>query len=268
MLMFLPRPDFRSQIVSGGTLICLAVLTTLSPAWAGGACATSQNALETFLKTQPNHCTQDADCDGYYFRGDSCAAAVVLAKPGVSRSAEPRLSELQAEARAACRKQWSQRPACSPVPFLARCRWNRCVDAGPSLSPNLELTAVPTEKGDYSFAVIRHECAPWDGPAMGIHLTKSKVTSAEIPFPVINLMLWRELPPPINQPITLDGRHFGNANRCLRANECALATSAVITLTAYDDRRVAGTYVLKFKNGDVEGGSFQAEWQDFHELCR
>jgi hypothetical protein len=136
-----------------------------------------------------------------------------------------------------------------------------------ALLPQPALTSAPAGKGSYPFAVIRQECAPWDGPALGIHLTKSKVTSREIPFPSVYITLWRQLPPSVNQTVSLDGGHFGDAGRCLQAGKCERATSAVLTLTAYDAHRVAGTYVLRFKNGDGESGSFEAQWQHFHERC-
>jgi hypothetical protein len=258
--------------VSKVTICVLFVVACLAcvfrPAWAGDACAASQSALETFLDAQPKHCMQDADCDGYYLGVDACAPPVVLTKPGLRKSREAELLKLQAKVRAACAAQLSQQPVCSPVPYLARCRQNRCVDANRLLSPKLELTSVSAENSSYPFAVIRHECAPWDGPALGIHLTKSKATSGEIPVPSISISLWRHLPPAVNHAISLDDGELGYAGRCLRANKCERAVSAVVTLSAYDEHRVAGTYTLKFKAGDVETGSFQAEWQDFRELCR
>jgi len=243
-------------------LIALSVL--LPPAWAGDACSAKQAALATFLNAQPNRCTGDTDCDGYYIRADSCAASVVLAKPGISKARESQLLKLQAQVRAACAEAWSQRPACSPIPFQAKCRQNRCVDtiAYPLRAP---LPAVTKET--FPYAVVRRECAPWDGPAVGIHLTKSKVTAREIPEPSLTLTLWRQLPPPLHQPVSLQS-DFGVASLCHHYQECEAAISGSITFTSYSDRVVTGSYELKFKNAGDERGSFQAEWQNYQELCR
>ena|SRR5579859_780265 len=250
-------------------LAVLAAFSTLlpSPAWAGDACSAKQAGLDTFLNAQPNHCTRDTDCDGYYLRADSCAAPVVLAKPGISKAREPQLLKLQAQVRAACGESWGQRPACSPIPFQAKCRENRCVNALAFAAPT-PLPAAPATEETYPYAVVRHTCAPWDGPAVGIYLTKSKVPTREIPEPSMTINLWRQLPPPINQPISLQSGGLGVATRCLHAEDCEAAIGATITFTSYSDRGVTGSYELKFKDGDVERGSFRAEWQDYHELCR
>jgi hypothetical protein len=250
------------------TLVVLGAFFALLPALRADDCAASQAALDRFLNAQPKHCSDDADCAGYYFGVDACAPPVVLAKPGISKAREPQLLKLQAEVRAACAKQLSQRPVCSPVSYLAKCRQERCVDTSRSLSSTPALVSLPAEKRSYPFAVIRHECGPADGPALGIYFSPSKASSFEVPVPSISISLWHKLPPPVNQPISFDNGQLGYAGRCRRANECERAASAVITLSAYDDRRVAGTYVLKFKNGDVESGSFHADWQDLHQICR
>ncbi|HZR28097.1 MAG TPA: hypothetical protein VFA71_04900 [Terriglobales bacterium] len=265
--------DILSLRSAGKTIFCQrpAILAALSilllvPAWAGDTCNAKQAALETFLSAQPNHCIRDVDCDGYYLRADSCAAPVVLAKPGMGKAREAELLKLQAQVRAACGESWSQRPACSPVPFQARCRQNRCVDAIAFPAPALQPAPTAT-KETYPYAVARHTCAPWDGPAVGIHLTKSKVAGREIPLPSITLSLWRQLPPPIHQPISLQSS-VGVATRCLHSENCEAAIGSTITFTSYSDTSITGSYELKFKDGDVERGSFQAEWQDYHELCR
>lgn len=258
---------------AGKTRFCqaLAVLAALSilllpPAWAGDACSAKQAALDTFVNAQPNRCIRDADCDGYYVRADSCAAPVVLAKPGISKAREAELLKLQAQVRAACAESWSQRPACSPIPFQAKCRENRCVDAGAFPAP-APLPAPAETRETYPYAVVRDSCAPWDGPAVAIYLTKSKVTAREIPEPSITINLWRQLPPPINQPISLQSGGLGVATRCLHAEDCEAAIGATITFTSYSDSSISGSYELKFKNGDVERGSFQAAWQHYPERC-
>src|SRR5260370_2937764 len=126
----LPNPGLIWEIVFCSLLAAAAAFSIMVlPARAGDACLSSQSALDTFLATQPNHCSGDADCAGYYLRADSCAPAVVLAKPGISKTRGPELLKLQAQVREACGNQWSTRPACAPIPFQAKGRQNRCLSS-------------------------------------------------------------------------------------------------------------------------------------------
>ncbi|HTC95795.1 MAG TPA: hypothetical protein VK699_20295 [Terriglobales bacterium] len=250
--LVLRGPAWKTFAFRGlAAFIVLAVM--LPRAWAGDSCSAKQVALKTFLNAQPNHCAQDADCDGYYLSVDACAPPVAMAKPGVIKAQEPQLLKLQDEVREACADFWNQRPECSPISFQAKCRENRCVNA------------APAAKAEYPFTAIRHECGPWDGPAIGIHLTQSEAREHDIPAPSLNISVWRGLPPPTDQPISLLAGGVGTATRCLSPEKCETATSATINFTNYDDNSVSGSYALKFKKGDIERGSFQADWQDYHD---
>jgi hypothetical protein len=90
------------------------------------ACVSARVSLETLLTKLPRTCNSPSDCDGYYLRTGACEAPVVLAKPGVPLELQAPLEKLQADARRACP---SDKDACSPRPFRADCRANRCVDA-------------------------------------------------------------------------------------------------------------------------------------------
>lgn len=258
--------NLKRALVCSALTAGIVFFTVALQAQAGDACVSSQAALDAFLKAQPNACAKDADCDGYYLHADSCSPAVVLAKPGVSKARESRLLKLQAQVREVCGKQWSTRAACSPIPFLARCRENRCVDGQVRILSQPVITQAPVGKGNYPYAVIRNSCAPWDGPAVAIYLTKTQVTSNDVPFPYIGISLWRSFPPPLNQPISLQAEQ-GAGNRCRSSQECESAVAATVTFTSYDDNGAAGTYELKFKNGEVERGSFQGRWQRIRQFC-
>src|SRR5260370_20839637 len=248
----LPNPRLNWEIIFCSVLAAAAAFSIMVlPARAGDACPSSQSALDTFLATQPNHCSGDADCAGYYLRADSCAPAVVLARPGISKARESRLLKLQAQVRDACGKQWSTHPACAPIPFQAKCRQNRCVDGSAWLSSKPITAQAPAGKGNNSYAVVRNGSAPWDGPPIAFYLTKLQVTSSEIPLPSIAINLWRNLPPPVNQPISLQG-DLGLGNRCLAPEQCESAVAGTVTLTNYDDNGAAGTYKLHIKNREFE----------------
>jgi hypothetical protein len=135
--------SYASLMVSRLVVAVLVVLSAsdIASSHSGLNCALAQRDLEKFLAALPHHCVRATDCDGYYIRADSCAPAVVLARPGVPKGAEAPLLKLQAATRRACADEWSQRPACSPIPFRAECRDRRCVDA---LLPHHDARILPS----------------------------------------------------------------------------------------------------------------------------
>lgn len=92
-------------------------------------CKLSVEKLETFLVRQPNTCSADAECDGYYYRlGPDATKAIVLPKAITTESFNVQLIEHQARVRRGCENEWKQLPA-EPLPFKAECRNNVCVDS-------------------------------------------------------------------------------------------------------------------------------------------
>jgi len=217
--------------------------------------------LERFMQRLPTVCLRDADCDGYYFRADPCAPAVVLAKPGVDAARERQLLDLQKRVRNACAAEWSQQPACSPIPFRARCLERRCVDAAaePARAQGGLGAARPST---YPHAYIRRQCAPWDGPAFGLYLTPSKTNCQQVHEPYLAIGLWRDLPKSGPKTIEIDSRQFaGHASHCPKPRACEAALSATVVFERFEEgRQAAGRFELRFKDGRRESGSFQAEW--------
>ena len=271
-LMWKPSLNWKPALFTLAVVFSTSVVVLPAGAAPAEACIKSQVALAAFLMQQPNQCSVNADCDGYYITADACAQAVVLPKPGISAAKQPQLLKLQNAVRAECGELWAHRPACTPIPFEARCFQSQCVDwrtmhfapAPSGVAPNTE----PALKQKYSYAVVRPDCAPWDGPAITIYLT-TKRSAREITAPLLKISLWRNLPPPLNQPISLNSSsQLGVATRCLRLEHCEAALSGTITLTSYTARGgAAGSYELKFKNGEEERGSFRADWQNIVQMC-
>src|SRR5882762_7370253 len=123
------------------------------------ACEKAQANLEQFLDGLERSCQADADCTGQYLRADACKPAVVISRKALGSDREPKLVARQKQVRESCGKEWSARPACSPVPFSARCVSNRCTDRGNAItSPKSE----PPPASEYSYAIATRSCAPWD----------------------------------------------------------------------------------------------------------
>lgn len=244
-------------------MIATILLAAALPALAGPDCVQAKAKLEEFLGQLPRTCRKDADCDGYYYRADSHAPPVLLAKPGVREGSkeERELLKRQAVVREACRDEFSDRPA-SPTPFRAECRSGSCVDglSSPVLAPAPKKAAAAGEPRWN--AVIKHRCAPWDGPALGITLTRSKGGCKPPKGPHLGITLWRKIPPETNVEIDLDDtlQGLGSAARCRTANRCEQPKAAWILLDRFEpEGKVSGRFELTFEDG-AEKGAFEADW--------
>src|SRR5215831_1253125 len=107
----------------------VAVLLGSVTLHAADSCRLAKAKLEEYLVLLPRACSNSSDCEGYYYRAEECSPAAVLRKPGVTKSAEPRLLLLQSRVRQACASELGTQGTCSPIPYRAACRQARCVDA-------------------------------------------------------------------------------------------------------------------------------------------
>ncbi|MGH9492295.1 MAG: hypothetical protein ACRD2K_02230 [Terriglobales bacterium] len=246
-------------------LACCLLLPAAVAAQGQPSCDSAQADLEKFLGAFSRSCRQDSDCEGYYYRANACAGAVVVRKHKLAGKRRQRLLALQQSAREACNVYYRIRPACSPIPFRAACRRHACVDAR-ATPPEGEPTGKPPAA--YPYATIRHACAPWDGPALQITLTK--VENSGKNDARLFLTLYRDLPePPLTKPRTfeLERMESGDAVRCPRPNACESATSGRVVLEQFDGTSAEGSYELHFKDGSIERGRFKALWKEVREAC-
>ena len=161
------------------------------------------------------------------------------------------------------------RAVCSPIPYSAVCRKARCVDAvsAPGAA-TLATPPLPAATHHFPYATVAQTCAPWDGPALAVVLSNT-AGCASLKFPYIQISLWRDLPPKAGQTSSFDIRSSnGQASRCLKPNECEAATSGSVVFEIVDEgKKAKGRYELHFKDGGIEGGSFEAEWCQNRALC-
>jgi hypothetical protein len=251
------------RMVAAWLLLILAML----PAVAGGpSCPATVLDLEEFLETLPRSCRKERDCEGYFYRADACARAVVLRKGKLSTAREKRLLALQGKVREACAAEWSDRPACSPAPFRAQCRRNTCVDVLAGKAPGPPM--VKKRNPSYPVASIRHACGPADGPALQIRL--SKVQDPGPKDAALYIMVYGDLPRvPLSEPrrYALSARTSVDGVRCLNLNTCETAEQGELVLDTFDGRGATGSYQLRFKDGSVEDGNFRATWKEVPEHC-
>src|SRR6476646_10760353 len=136
------------------TLLLLLTATT----FAGDTCSSAKKDLGDFLDTLPTACSADSDCTGRYLRVDSCAAPVIVSRTAKVTDMQSFL-RLQKSVRTACAAEFQSSPACSPVPYKAKCVQNKCRDT-------IRESIALLPQGPYRFGTINHSCGPADGPAL------------------------------------------------------------------------------------------------------
>jgi hypothetical protein len=132
----------------------------------------------------------------------------------------------------------------------------------------LATPPLPAVTPHFPYATVAQTCAPWDGPALAVVLSNTP-GCAPLKAPYIQISLWRDLPPKAGQTFSFDIRSSnGQASRCIKPNECEAATSGSVVFDIVDEgKRAKGRYELHFKDGGIEGGSFEAEWCPNRALC-
>jgi hypothetical protein len=140
-----------------------------------------------------------------------------------------------------------------------------------SLAALLIICAIASfaATSSFSYGTIQASCAPWDGPAVEIRLTKQPTECKQATEPYISLAIWRGIPIHAGQVVKLGpGSDAGSAARCTKAGDCKLAQSASITFEKYDEASgVAGHYELQFKDGENLKGTFDVKWCKERVVC-
>jgi hypothetical protein len=150
------------------------------------------------------------------------------------------------------------RPA-FPIAFVATALACREPAATPSTQPLTE----------FRYATARPDCAPWDGPAVGITLTTTAdtVDAAAPPYIYVGLYDTRErlLGRTLRWPAAPQS---GGASWCAVDGTCAPADSGVVTLEALEgDSVLVGRLRLVFAGRPALDGAFRAAWRPRLAMC-
>jgi hypothetical protein len=234
--------------------IALMLLLTTT-AFAGDTCSSAKKDLDGFLDTLPTSCSAESDCTGRYFGADACEPPVVTNKDKFTDNHH--LFLLQKAVRVACGTQDKPRPVCSPIPFRAECRQNKCVD-----TLHERIAALPI--GPYSHGTVNRSCGPADGPALAMTLTQPN--DAKEPWIYINLN--GDLPElPASQKTYTVGRDQVGAGRCTKTGDCNYADSGSVTLQHLDGTGGSGHYKFHLRDGTTEEGDFKLRWIEVRMMC-
>jgi hypothetical protein len=137
----------------------------------------------------------------------------------------------------------------------------------------LALTAIAasakSDGSNFSYGIMQSSCAPWDGPAIVMRLTKEPAECKKVSGPFLSIAIWRGLPIHAGQVVNLDaGSGAGSVARCGKEGDCKLTESATITFDKYQERvSAAGHYELQFKGGEILKGNFEVKWCEERVIC-
>jgi hypothetical protein len=124
-------------------------------------------------------------------------------------------------------------------------------------------------EGHFPFAYVQTDCGPADGPALHFYFTQKQSEAGKYKGPFLDIWINENLPKSAPQDYSIrSGSGAVFASRCLTPGQCVGATSGTLHLTKFNERRgVSGEYKLRFKDGSVEKGSFDATWCFVPLLC-
>ena len=239
-------------------------------------CQSARKALDAFLDQLPKSCHRASECEGYYYRADSCSSAVLLAKPGVNKGSaeETHLLELQKSTRKACENELAKHGPCAPIPFTAYCRQGNCSDKllavlPPSVVSSPTAENQPTSNRSLPFASIQSQCAPWDGPAIGIILSAHETRCGEQTYPSLKVSINRDLPSHAPKLYNLKpGLDAVVASYCPVQDECQVIQSGTLKFESYRaGKNASGSYNLIAPDGKIFKGTFRASWCVNKMLC-
>jgi hypothetical protein len=134
-----------------------------------------------------------------------------------------------------------------------------------AVADNADVTQPP-----FSHGLVQSSCAPWDGPAIDIRLTREPAQCKQVSGPYINIGVWRGLPIHSGQTVKFGpGSDAGFASRCAKEGDCERAESGTIVFDKYEQGSGAsGRYELHFKGGKDLSGSLSVKWCEERVVCR
>ena len=134
----------------------------------------------------------------------------------------------------------------------------------------IAVTATPLTAGSaYSYALIQASCAPWDGAAVEVTLTKEPAKCDRTDGPYLAIGVWKGFPIHSGQEVDFDSRSSaGFASECAKAGDCERAESGKIVFEKFEQSKEAsGHYELMFKGGKRMAGTFDAKWCNKRVIC-
>jgi hypothetical protein len=139
-----------------------------------------------------------------------------------------------------------------------------------ALAAWIVMAAPPSsDASPHSYAVVRPSCAPWDGAAIEVTLTKEPAQCDRTDGPYLAIGVWKGFPLHDGQAVLFNsGSNAGFASQCAKAGDCERAESGRIVFEKFQPSSGAsGHYELHFKGGRTLIGDFDAKWCNDRVVC-
>jgi hypothetical protein len=120
------------------------------------------------------------------------------------------------------------------------------------------------ESPRFAHSAIHKTSAPWDGPAISLHLSENPIPNKSPAAPFVAVQINRSLKELSGQCFRLEEKESrtGIAQWVPRKGEGEPVAWAEITFAAIEEGKpVVGEYDVAFKDGKRERGRFEAAWQ-------
>ena len=121
----------------------------------------------------------------------------------------------------------------------------------------------------FPFAYVQEDCGPTDGVAMEFYFTAKQGQGGKYKEPFLQIEVNKNLPTSVPLSYSVEsGKWDVLAQRCFRPGSCEIASSGFLHLSKFS-RGVGGSgdYELRFRDGSIEKGRFEAVWYRNYFLC-
>ena len=231
-------------------------------------CEAAQAKLDGYIKSLSKACKVEADCQPFYLRVSSCEMPEIINK-SYKPDNDKKLFALHESVRKDCKENLAKQPACSPYRVFPACYKNLCT------TRNLVPITLRDQdiKGPFSYAQIFSSCAPNDGPAIRLVLTKSKeACNDSTTFPQVHLHYWGHqsafpMTKPIHAQVT-EGSFEGSASFCVREGSCVSSQKMELNLDQFDGKKGKGSFKLFLPDNREVKSEFEVEFcEGAQALC-
>jgi hypothetical protein len=137
------------------------------------------------------------------------------------------------------------------------------------LTVSCRHSSVANATTHFPFAYMQEDCGPTDGIATEFYFTAKQGRGGKYKEPFLQVEVSRILPTYAPRSYLVEsGKSDVLAQRCLRPGSCEFASSGFLNLSKFS-RNVgsSGDYELRFRDGSIEKGRFEAVWYSNSFLC-
>jgi hypothetical protein len=137
------------------------------------------------------------------------------------------------------------------------------------LAMSCRHSSAANARPHFPFAYMQEDCGPTDGVAMEFYFTAKQGQGGKYEEPFLQIEVNKGPPMSALQSYPVEsGKWDVLAQRCLRPGACEPVSSGFLHVSKFS-RGVgaSGDYELRFRDGSIEKGRFEAVWYRNYFLC-